>query len=174
MNGPWFSRCGEKLSFARVVINAARVAGADDPLRAAVRDAALAEAAVFHLHGAWLAFLNEVAENSALGGSPVADSTELLARADAAGVDSEALREVARLESDPGSWVGLMERAWQGTWVPRPAPARAAADAGQGSALLAVQAAEPSGSPPDTAACLEWLQAMQSLVERLREGMEEW
>ncbi len=173
MNGPWFSRCGEKLNFARVAVDAAAADPAADPLRGAVRRAALVEAAVYHLQGAWHAFLNEVAENTGLGGNPVADAAELGARAAAAGVDSESLREIAGLAGAPESWLCALERAWQGSWRPRAVPPRAG-DGGPGGTLLAVESADAPDAAPDLATCARWLEEMRRLVERLREGMEEW
>lgn len=135
------------------------------------------EAAILHLHGAYLAFLQELVRFYKLTG-PLLDSEALRRAMEAKGQVSPEVTVLQQLERTAASWLAALLQAHALCLIaPDPAPAEAPEDepeaAGRAINLLAV-----SRDVPLSAADVEHLQCWQreltAIIREFRREMAEW
>ena len=135
------------------------------------------EAAILHLHGAYVAFLQELVRFYKLSGPLV--TTEALRQAMAAkGQVSPEITVLQQLEQQPSSWLAALLRAHHDCLIAPDAPqADAPADdeavPGRAIGVVAVVADAPlSAADADSLQC--WHRELTGLIREFRSEMAEW
>lgn len=155
-----YTRTNQKLYFASLAIKALRESESATALDAAGRVQAEREAALFHLHGALLGLLHEIAGFYRLPGADAPAVEALLAiRA-----DCPELAELRQLVGREDGWLAALLAAHAALFTP-PRPTRKPADSG----LIATASA--TAAPVDAEGLQGWHAELKALVVRFREAM---
>ena len=157
-----YTRTNQKLYFAGLAIKALREAEQGAALDAAGRSQAEREAALFHLHGALLGLLQEIAGFYRLPGADAPSVEPLLGIAS----DCPELGELRQLAARGDSWLSALREAHAGLFVPPVAPRKPAEDNG-----LIVTSAAQSALPVDGDTLAVWQAELKALALRFREAM---
>ena len=158
-------RVNQKLAYAGWALRDAGAGGTP-----AVREAAV-ETVIFHLAGAYRAFIAEIVGDEHVrrpADATPGDSAVATARRWADYLPP-ALAELVSLE-EAGAWPTELLAAWQ--WACRLEEAASVSPAG--SDVIALAPAQGAGRPASLPDCTRWYEALQAEVERLRESMQEW
>ncbi|HEX4869113.1 MAG TPA: DUF6586 family protein [Moraxellaceae bacterium] len=133
------------------------------------------EAAILHLHGAYLAFLQELVRFYKLQG-PLMTSEAVRAAMAAKGQVSPEIAVLQRLEQEHGSWLAQLLRAHQDCLIaPDQAPvAVEEEDTASRAISVVVVAADNPLSAGDTANLQRWLQELTTIIRDFRREMQEW
>lgn len=133
------------------------------------------EAVILHLHGAYLAFLQELVRFYKLPG-PLMASEAVRAAMAAKGQVSPEITVLQRLEQEPGSWLAQLLRAHQDCLIaPDVAPvAVEEEETGSRAISVVVVAADTPLSDTDTANLQRWLQELTGVIREFRREMQEW
>lgn len=133
------------------------------------------EAVILHLHGAYLAFLQELVRFYKLG-VPLMSSEALRQALAAKGQVSPELSVLQRLEQQHDSWLAALLRAHEDCLIaPEPAtPAVTEAEAGAGAIAVVAVAADVPLSAGDIAQLGCWQQELTGLIREFRREMAEW
>lgn len=161
-----------KLAYARALLRLGGGPGATDPM---VRTA-LVEGALLHLHGAWLAFLREIAVNYQLREVDVVVSAHALCNAlgTSGTVPSEA-SELRDLEAEPGSWVTqLLQITQEVGGGARPGATGGASAASRAEGVIAATADASATTTLSSSTVRALLVALVDLIERQRNTMLEY
>lgn len=128
------------------------------------------EAAIFHLHGAYLAFLQELARFYKL--SPSLGSTQAIRAALAE--RSQVSPEVSQMEQlQEGQWLGQLQQAFADCQLaPEPPEPQPEAELPEG--FIARSAMPQESLMPEPEHVQAWLQALQNLIRDFRREMAEW
>jgi len=154
-----YTRTNQKLYFASLAIKSLREAEGSAALDAAGRTQAEREAALFHLHGALLGLLHEIAGFYRLPGADAPTVEALLALP----ADCPELGELRQLVARDG-WLSALLAAHAALFLPPRAPRKAA-----GEGLIATAADQPA--PVDAERLLAWHAELKALALRFREAM---
>lgn len=157
-----YTRTNQKLYFAGLAIKALREAEQSAVLDAAGRAQAEREAALFHLHGALLGLLQEIAGFYRLPGADAPAVESLLGIA----ADCPELAELRQLAARGDSWLSALREAHAALFVPPLAPRKPAENDG-----LIVTSAAPSTLPVDAGMLTLWQSELKALALRFREAM---
>ena len=136
------------------------------------------EAAILHLHGAYLAFLQELVRFYKLQG-PLMGSEAVRVAMTAKGQVSPEITVLQRLEQESGSWLAQLLQAHQDCLIApdAAAPAMVEADAEEGAArsisFLSVSADAPL-SAGDADSLQSWHRELTALIREFRREMAEW
>lgn len=180
-------RTNQKLYFARLQQDLLQQALAEGRFDAEARALACREASIYHLHGAYVAFLQELCRFYKL---PLhIDSSEALRLAMAAkGQVSPEVMQLQQWEAEPGSWLAQLLHAFAAQQRAEEAVVVKPAAEEEGEALES-EAAAPrllSGinivqtdvdlplSEPDQARLSHWHQALTQAIREFRREMMEW
>lgn len=138
------------------------------------------EAAILHLHGAYLAFLQELVRFYKLQG-PLTTSEALRQAMAAKGLVSPEITVLQRLEQDHGSWLARLLKAHQDCLIAPDASAAAAAEDGAaepGSALRSISVVSVAADAPLSAGDIEslwaWQRELTNAIREFRREMAEW
>lgn len=171
-------RTNQKLYFARLQFELMQLALREQGLIAEARALSCREAAILHLHGAFLAFLQELCQFYRL---PLTQ-TESDAIREALAAKGQVSPEITRIqqwESDSGHWLAQLQRAHGQLFEPSSAPDRAlesAEDDTISSSMIPVNVME-SDLPLDSAdqaRLQDWQQQLAEAVREFRREMMEW
>jgi hypothetical protein len=170
-------RTNQKLYFAKLQLDHIRQLLAERSAFAWEAEAlSCREAAILHLHGAYLAFLQELVRFYKLQG-PLMSTEALRQGMNAKGQVSPEITVLQRLEQQPGSWLAQLLRAHQDCLIaPDAAPAIVESEAENDVrtiALVAVAADEPL-SDADLEAIQGWHGELTNVIREFRREMAEW
>lgn len=159
-------RVNQKLAYAGWALHDAGAGGSGSP---PAREAAV-EAVIFHLVGAYRAFLAEIIsdEHVRRPAKAVPADSAVVTASGWPDYLPPALAELVSLEQS-GAWPAQLLGAWQ--WACRRAEAPSPSAGGDVIALVSVSG---SSAVPSLGDCRRWFEALQALVERLRDDMQEW
>src|SRR6218665_662757 len=129
------------------------------------------EAAILHLHGAYVAFLQELVRFYKLNGL-LLSSEDVRAAMAARGQVAPEVAIFQQLEQQPASWLAALLLAYERCLIaPDPAPAEAEEDEaeslGRAISLISVQADAPL-SDADLAAIAGWQRELPTLIREFR------
>jgi hypothetical protein len=135
------------------------------------------EAAILHLHGAYVAFLQELVRFYKLAG-PLMNSEALREAMAAKGQVSPEISVLQSLEQTRDSWLAQLLRAHHLCLiVPDPVPAVAPEDEpealGRSISLVTVASDEPL-SPADVESLRRWQRELTAIIRDFRSEMAEW
>lgn len=157
-----YTRTNQKLYFTGLAVKALREAESSAALDAPGKAQAEREAALFHLHGAVLGLLQEIAGFYRLTEADAPAVETLLAIP----ADCPELAELRQLAARDDSWLSILRLAYAELFVPPQAPRKRSADA----AVIVAVSQEPA--PTLDAATLErWQTELKQLALRFREAM---
>lgn len=133
------------------------------------------EAAILHLHGAYLAFLQELVRFYKLGG-PLMTSEAVRQGMAAKGQVSPEITVLQRLEQEQGSWLAGLLRAHQECLIaPDQAPVAVEEEENGSRAIsVVVVAADAPLSAADVGNIQRWLQELTAIIRDFRREMQEW
>lgn len=133
------------------------------------------EAAILHLHGAYLAFLQELVCFYKLQG-PLMSSEAVRQAMAARGQVAPEITVLQRLEQQADSWLAGLLRAHQDCLIaPEPPPAVPVEDEpDSGGIRVRAVAADPPLSAGDRQTLQGWQQALTTLIRDCRREMAEW
>lgn len=170
-------RTNQKLYFARLQLDRVHELLAEQSAFAWEAGAlSCREAAILHLHGAYLAFLQELVRFYKLQG-PLFTSEALRQAMAAKGQVSPEIAVLQGLEREPDSWLSQLLRAHQGCLIaPEPVPPEVQVEAETPSRAIAVTmvAADQPLSPADLEAIRLWQQELTGIIRGFRSEMAEW
>ncbi len=159
------SRTNQKLYFAKMAMQQVDSATED-----AVKQANY-EAAVFHLHGAYLAFLQELCRFYKL--SPQLASAEAVRLAlEVKGQISPEVAQIQGLEQ-VGQWLQRLQQAFHDCQlVPEPAEPQPEVELPES---LIMRVASPVSEQPSDLICVQqWYKQLHALINEFRREMAEW
>lgn len=171
-------RTNQKLYFARLQLDRISSLRADKSAYAWEAEALSSrEAAILHLHGAYIAFLQELVRFYKLTG-PLMTSESLRLAMTAKGQLSPEIAVLQSLEQNTGSWLAALLRAWQRCLLaPDPTPADAAEDEleprGKSISLVSVSNDEAL-SLSDLKNIQLWHAELTRVIREFRGEMAEW
>ncbi|MDF2445844.1 MAG: hypothetical protein K0S46_1080 [Moraxellaceae bacterium] len=172
-------RTNQKLYFARLQLDRVHELLAEKSAFAWEAEAlSCREAAVLHLHGAYLAFLQELVRFYKLQG-PLMTSEALRVAMAAKGQVSPEITVLQQLEQRHDAWLAQLLRAHQDCLIaPDVVPAFAAeeADAAAGARSISVTnvASDEALSAADLQAIRSWHQELTGIIRDFRREMAEW
>lgn len=171
-------RTNQKLYFARLQLDRIAPLLADKTAYSWEAEALSSrEAAILHLYGAYLAFLQELVRFYKLGG-PLLSSEALRLAMSVKGQVSPEISVFQNLEQDSDSWLAALLQAHQRCLVaPDPAPLAAPQDEpespGRAIGLVAIARDEPL-SVPDLQNIQSWHRELTTIIRDFRGEMTEW
>ena len=171
-------RTNQKLYFAKLQADRVQQLLADRSVFAWEAEAlSCREAAILHLHGAYVAFLQELVRFYKLSG-PLLTSEALRQAMQAKGQVSPEVTVLQGLEQDGASWLAALLRAHRDCLVaPDPAPAVAPEDEAEGPGaaigVVALAGDEPL-SAPDLDRLSLWHRELTAVIRDFRREMAEW
>lgn len=171
-------RTNQKLYFARLQLDQMeRVMAAQDSFAWEAEALSCREAAILHLHGAYLAFLQELVRFYKLSG-PLLTTEALRTVMAVKGQVSPEVSVLQTLEQDRDSWLATLLRAHADCLSAPDAPVAAAPDdedegLGQAISLVTVTTDEPL-SRPDRERLARWHHELTTIIREFRREMAEW
>lgn len=167
-------RTNQKLYFAKLQLDRIALLLAEKTAYAWEAEALSArEAAILHLHGAYIAFLQELVRFYKLGG-PLLGSEALRLAMSAKGQVSPEIAIFQNLEQNSASWLAGLLRAHQRCLIaPDPALLTTAEDEPGTIGLVAIAGDEPL-SAPDVQNIQSWHHELTTIIRAFRSEMAEW
>jgi len=170
----YLARTNQKLNFARIHLDALREGCQSTGWSKHILIESYNESVLFHLASAYGAFLREIAERYGLDVSHIDGYRALAEDMEGSGQECPELNELSSLESDEGSWVHKMLRAYEACWraSDKAEPVNAA------SSVSEIHVAQINPAHTDEQDIVNeyqaWLDALRDLIDRQRTGMQEW
>jgi hypothetical protein len=137
------------------------------------------EAVILHLHGAYLAFLQELVRFYKLQG-PLFTSAALRDAMTAKGQVSPEIAVLQRLEQDSSSWLAHLQQAYAACLIApdAAAPAVVETDADEDSAVRGISVVSVAADVPlstgDVQALQSWHAELTAIIREFRREMAEW
>lgn len=169
---PNTGRTNQKLFFAKLQLERLQQVLADKSAFSWEAEAlSCREAAILHLHGAYVAFLQELVRFYKLSGI-LLSSEDVRAAMAARGQVAPEVAIFQQLEQQPASWLAALLRAHQYCLIapdlkPADAPEDEAESLGRAISLISVQADAPL-SDADLAAIAGWQRELTALIREFR------
>ncbi|MGB0467443.1 MAG: DUF6586 family protein [Pontibacterium sp.] len=174
MSGIYLARTNQKLTFARIHIEALKSAQSSTGWSKHALIESYNESVLFHMASAYDAFLREVAELYRFDTEALVGYRSLMAQFEATGLEGAELNELGLLEKNQSSWLHKMLAAYEACW-------HGTNKRGTVTEVSSVSEIHVVQVNPDHAEdgqivteYEDWLKEMSALVERLRMGMQEW
>lgn len=174
MSGIYLARTNQKLSFARIHIEQLKQVQDDTSWNKHSLIESFNESVLFHLTSAYDAFLREIAELYKVDTESLSGYRSLAAELDETGVESPEISQLSALEADETGWLHKMMAAYEACW--HGSDKRTAVTETSSVSEIHVLQVNPDHAE-DGAIIREyeaWLEALSELINRLREGMQEW
>lgn len=170
----YLARTNQKLSFTRIHLDQLKTAQEDSSWNKHALIESYNESVLFHLASTYDAFLREIAERYSLNAETLQGYRSLAVEMETTGVESPELKELSVLENDDTSWLHKLlaayEACWHGSDVKRAVT--------ETSSVSEIHVLQVNPDHAEDGAIIKeyegWLEKMSDLVERLREGMQEW
>ncbi|MCC2638652.1 MAG: hypothetical protein K0Q68_2371 [Moraxellaceae bacterium] len=169
-------RTNQKLYFARLQLDRVQaLLAAQAPFSWEAEALSCREAAILHLHGAYIAFLQELVRFYKLPG-PLMTSESVRLAMDAKGQVSPEITVLQQLEQRHDAWLAQLLRAQQECLIaPEPAPTLVEEEATDSRAIsVVVVAADTPLSRVDFDNLLRWHRELTTIIRDFRNEMAEW
>lgn len=174
MSCVYLARTNQKISFARIHLERLKQAQEETSWNKHALIESYNESILFHLASAYDAFLREVAERYNLDTEHFNGFDSLQALLDQTGVESPELRELETLSHDQTSWLHKLLGAYAACW--RGSDKQGSVSQTQSLSEIHVVQVNPDHAEDQQiiAEYATWLDALSALINRQREGMQEW
>ncbi|MDH2436098.1 hypothetical protein QCD60_26560 [Pokkaliibacter sp. MBI-7] len=173
MSPLYASRTNKKLYFARLHLDALVQAGNSTSWDKHALIESFHESVLFHLYGAYHAFLREIAQGYKLPAEQVRSALDLHDLLEQRGYEGPEYAYIQQLLGESDSWLSMLIAEYQGCWR---AVDKAATD--QPSSSSEIHIVQLSANHAEDGYRYEqlatWLQALKALVEQGREQLAEW
>ena len=163
------ARVNQKLYFARLHIELLQQEHAKHSHPRHVLDESIGESIVFHLVGAYRAYLQELAANYSVKAAGIDSLQALLLRFDEANLIAAELNELKVLEESE-SWLSSLMHSYSEVWGVKESGGAGQSSLNAGIALREVAPQEMV----DLATTAQWYEDLLALIDRGREAMLEW
>ncbi len=175
MSDIYVARTNQKLAFARLHLDALMQAQGSSGWSKHALIESYHESILFHLKGAFHAFVREVGEHYRLACERIDDIAGLQAQLELTGQESPELNELEQLLGLEGSWVQKLQHAYAACWSASDSKVAAPA-ASQSLSEIHVVQINPDHSEDDGLLheYQQWFAELRALVDRLRSAMQEW
>lgn len=174
MSSVYLARTNQKLSFSRIHLDQLKLAQQDTSWNKHALIESFNESILFHLASAYDAFLREIAERYNVDTEQLEGYRSLAAELETTGVESPELKELSILENDDCSWLHKLMAAYEACWHGSDKQA-AVTETSSVSEIHVVQVNPDHAEDAEIIAEYEaWFGSLSELVNRLREGMQEW
>lgn len=174
MSEVYLARTNQKLNFARLHLEALKNAQNSSAWSKHALIESYQESVLFHLASSYSALLREVAERYSVETESIVGLTDLAWGFEQAGFESPELNELQQLEARQDCWLHKLLRAYAACWVA--VDRQQASTSSTSLSEIHVMQVNPNHAE-DQDVYTEyqaWLDSMRQLVDRLREGMQEW
>ncbi|WP_286237733.1 DUF6586 family protein [Neptuniibacter halophilus] len=174
MSGIYLARTNQKLAFTRIHLDQLKRAQDDTSWSKHALIESYNESVLFHMASAYDAFLREIAELYRVDTESLDGYRSLAAELEATGVESPELKQLSLLEADEAGWLHKLMSAYEACW--HGSDKQAALTETNSLSEIHVLQVNPDHAE-DKAIVAEyemWFTALSELVNRLREGMQEW
>lgn len=174
MSEVYLARTNQKLNFVRLHLDALQAAQNSNAWSKHALIESYQESVLFHLVSAYSSLLREIAERYQLDSESITTLKDMVQAFETSGFDSPELSELIQLEANPDNWLHQLHSAYAGCWkaIDKSNTSQAA------SSLSEIQVMQVNPNHAGDAGVLieyqGWLAHMRQLVEKLREGMQEW
>ena len=173
MSEVYLARTNQKLNFVRLHLDALQAAQNSNSWSKHALIESYQESILFHLVSAYSSLLREIAERYQVDVDSVTTLDDLVRGFETSGFESPELNELLQLEADPHNWLHQLQQSYAACWkaVDKEKPSSVAS-----LSEIQVMQVNPNHAG-DAGVFLEyqnWLGHMRQLVEKLREGMQEW
>lgn len=173
MSEVYLARTNQKLNFVRLHLEALQASQDSNSWSKHALIESYQESVLFHLVSAYSSLLREIAERYQIDVDSVTSVHDLVRGFEKSGFESPELNQLLHLEADPHNWLHKLQKAYAACWraVDKETPSHAASQS-----EIQVMQVNPNhqGDKDVFIEYQEWLGEMRSLVEKLREGMQEW
>lgn len=174
MSSVYLARTNQKLSFVRLHIEKLKLAQSDTSWHKHALIESFNESVLFHLASAYDAFLKEIAERYSVAPNALTNFDALVTAIESTGVESPEVKELAKLEADDASWLHKMLHAYEACWQGADKPVSTHKEHSV-SEIHVVQINPDHAEDEEIIAEYEaWLVSLSEVINRLREGMQEW
>jgi len=174
MSGIYLARTNQKLSFARIHLDQLKQAQDDTSWNKHALIESFNESVLFHLSSAYDAFLREIAELYKVDTEALTGYRSLAAELEATGVESPELKQLSLLESDQTGWLHKMVSAYEACWHGSDRH-ESVTESSSVSEIHVLQVNPDHAEDGQIIREYEgWFQSLSELINRLREGMQEW
>jgi len=168
------ARTNQKLSFARLHLEALAQAQDSNVWNRHGLIESYHESVLFHLKGALVAFVREIGERYRLDVAEIGEPAQLQAQLEVTGQEAPELNELVLLSAQAGSWLYRLERAYAACW----GASDGAQTQRQDQSLSEIHVMQVNPDHAEDADLLtelrQWFVELESLVDRLRGTMLEW
>ncbi|MCD8512476.1 MAG: hypothetical protein LRY63_03015 [Nitrincola sp.] len=173
MSEVYLARTNQKLNFVRLHLDALQAAQNSNTWSKHALIESYQESILFHLVSAYSSLLREIAERYQVDVDSVTTIDDLERGFEKSGFESPELNQLLNLEADPDNWLHKLQKAYAACWraVDKEKPSNAASQS-----EIQVMQVNPNhqGDKDVFIEYQQWLGEMRTLVEKLREGMQEW
>ncbi|WP_415901502.1 DUF6586 family protein [Neptuniibacter sp. QD29_5] len=174
MSGIYQARTNQKLSFTRLHLEQLKKAQDDTSWSKHALIESYNESVLFHLTSAYDAFLREIAEWYKVDTEIFQGYRALAAEMGKTGVESPELSQLSNLESDDSSWLHKMMSAYEACWHGADSK-QAVTETSSVSEIHVLQINPDHAEDGEIITEYQtWFDSLSELVNRLREGMQEW
>lgn len=174
MSGIYLARTNQKLSFTRIHLDKLKHAQDDTSWNKHALIESFNESVLFHLTSAYDAFLREIAETYRVDTEALDGYRSLAAKLESTGVESPELKQLAQLEMDDSGWLHKMMAAYEACW--HGSDKHESVNETNSVSEIHVLQVNPNHAE-DQAIIAEyenWFNSLSELIDRLRDGMQEW
>lgn len=174
MSDIYVARTNQKLSFARLHLEALHAAQDSHGWSKHALIESYHESVLFHLQGAVHAFLREIGEHYRIDCDAIGDIAALQALLENTGQESPELNELEQLSAQKSSWLQRLGRAYAACW--QASDRRVNQQPEQSVSEIHVIQINPDHAE-DRALMQEyeqWFAELRTLIDRLRSSMQEW
>lgn len=174
MSEVYLARTNQKLNFVRLHLDALQAAQNSNAWSKHALIESYQESILFHLVSAYSSLLREIGERYQIDAESITTLEDLVRGFESSGFESPELNELLQLEANPDNWLHQLQKAYAACWK-----AVDTAKSSMGAASMSeiqVMQVNPnhSGDADVFTEYTSWLASMRQLVEKLREGMQEW
>lgn len=174
MSSVYLARTNQKLSFSRIHLDQLKLAQDDTSWNKHALIESFNESVLFHMASAYDAFLREIAERYSVDTETLDGYRSLAAELEATGVESPELNELSILENNERSWLHKLVAAYEACWHGSDKKS-AVTETSSLSEIHVLQVNPDHAEDAEIIAEYEtWFVSLSELINRLREGMQEW
>lgn len=174
MSGIYLARTNQKLSFARIHLEQLKQAQDDTSWNKHALIESFNESVLFHLASAYDAFLREIAELYKVDTESLEGYRSLAFEMEKTGVESPEVKQLSMLEADNTGWLHKLLAAYEACWHGSDRR-QAVTETSSVSEIHVVQVNPDHAEDKEIIREYdEWFESLSELVNRLREGMQEW
>ena len=170
----YLSRTNQKLTFTRIHLDHLKQAQGDSSWNKHALIESFNESVLFHMASVYDAFLREIAERYHLDTEHLNGYRSLAAELEGTGVESPELNELSQLEADDSGWLHKMLAAYEACWH----GSDKKKEVTETSSVSEIHVLQINPDHAEDDAIIheyeDWFAQLSALIERLREGMQEW